>query len=133
MGYLDTALTKIMNEYDHDRTVARLEREKRVEEVHEKFPEILEIEKEINRLINEGIQAELFEAIKKSEYADAIKRFDSNESIVMGMVDCAINGSDLFEGVKVLKEITQNDVIDRLKTLNKESSVLSVILPQKES
>lgn len=92
-----------------------------------------EIEKEINRLINEGIQAELFEAIKKSEYADAIKRFDSNESIVMGMVDCAINGSDLFEGVKVLKEITQKDVIDRLKTLNKESSVLSVILPQKES
>ena len=50
MGYLDTALTKIMNEYDHDRTVARLDREKRVEEVHEKFPEIMEIEKEINRL-----------------------------------------------------------------------------------
>jgi len=50
MGYLDTALTKIMNEYDHDRTVARLEREKRVEEVHKKLPEIMEIDKEINRL-----------------------------------------------------------------------------------
>ena len=50
MGYLDTALTKIMNEYDEDRTIARANRERTVKEVHKKFPEIEEIEKEINRL-----------------------------------------------------------------------------------
>ncbi len=91
-----------------------------------------EVQREIDRLIKEGIETELFEAIKRSAYGDAIKRFDSNESIVMGMVDCAINGSDLFEQTKVLKEITEKDIIDRLKTLDKESSVLSVILPLKE-
>jgi len=50
MGYIDTALTKIMNEYDEDRTIARIEREKRVKEVHENIPEIAAIEKEINHL-----------------------------------------------------------------------------------
>ena len=50
MGYIDIALTKIMNEYDEDRTIARVNREKRVEKIHSEFPEIFEIEKEINRL-----------------------------------------------------------------------------------
>ena len=50
MGYIDTALTKIMNEYDEDRTIARANRERAVKEVHKNFPEIEEIEKEINRL-----------------------------------------------------------------------------------
>lgn len=48
MSYSDEAITKIMNEYDYDRTVARLDREKRVKDVHEKFPEILKIEKDIS-------------------------------------------------------------------------------------
>ena len=92
-----------------------------------------EVEKEIFRLTQEGIDSELFEAVKKSAYGDAVKRFDSNESIVMGMVDCAINGGNLFEQTKILKEISSEDIIHRLKTLDKDSSVLSVILPQKES
>ena len=50
MEYIDNALTKIMNEYDEDRTYARVQREKRVAEVNEKYPQIGEIEKEINRL-----------------------------------------------------------------------------------
>lgn len=50
MEYIENALTKIMNEYDEDRTYARAQREKRVAEVNEKYPQISEIEKEINRL-----------------------------------------------------------------------------------
>ena len=91
-----------------------------------------EVENEIERLVNEGIEDELFQAIKRSEYGDAVKRFDSNESIVMSMVECAISGGDIFSQINVIKEITQKDIIDRLKSLNKESSVLSVILPLKE-
>ena len=91
-----------------------------------------EIQKEIDRLANEGIDPELLEAVKRSAYSDAIKRFDSNESIVMGMVDLAINGGDLFGPINAIKETTTKDVIDRLKNLKKESSVLSVILPLKE-
>lgn len=39
-----------MNEYDEDRTLAHAQREKRVKEVNEKYPEIVEIENKINRL-----------------------------------------------------------------------------------
>ncbi len=50
MDFLDSALKKIMYEYDEDRTLARVNREAKVLEVHKKFPEIKEIEDEINRL-----------------------------------------------------------------------------------
>lgn len=48
MSYSDDAINKIMREYDYDRTIARSERDKRVQSVHEKFPEIAQIEREIN-------------------------------------------------------------------------------------
>ncbi len=89
-----------------------------------------EFEKEIERLLREGIDQNLFEAVKLSAYGEAIRQFDSNESIVMGMVDCAINGGTLFDLVDTLKTITKEDVLERLKGLKKESSVLSVILPK---
>lgn len=50
MGYIDTALTKIMNEYEEDRTIAHYNKEKRIKEINEKYPEIKEIDDEINRL-----------------------------------------------------------------------------------
>lgn len=50
MDYIDTALKKIMFQYDEDRTLARVKREELVEKIHKNFPEIKEIEDEINRL-----------------------------------------------------------------------------------
>jgi hypothetical protein len=72
----------------------------------------------------------LFEAVKKSAYGDAVRRFDSTESIVMDMVDCAIGGGNLFDTVDILKQITLQDIVDRLRGLKKESAVLSLILPK---
>ena len=89
-----------------------------------------EILKEIERILAEGIDEGLFEAVKLSAYGEAIRQFDSNESIVMGMVDCAINGGTIFDMSDTLKTITTDDVLSRLKGLKKESSVLSVILPK---
>lgn len=50
MEYIENALTKIMNEYDEDRTLAHSEKERRIKEVREKLPKIAEIENEISRL-----------------------------------------------------------------------------------
>ena len=50
MQYQDSAIRKILNEYDEARTIARAKREERVEKVHKDFPEIKQIEDEINRL-----------------------------------------------------------------------------------
>lgn len=90
-----------------------------------------EIKKEICRLKAEGIDGELLSAIKRSAYGDAVKRFDSIEGIVTDMIDCAISGGDLFDTVDILKEITADDIQNRLHSLKDELSVLSVVKPGK--
>lgn len=91
-----------------------------------------EIKKEIKSLVSSGIDKRLLEAIKKSAFGDAVKRFDSTEGIVMDMIDCAISGGELFDTVDILKTITADDIINKLKALKDEASVLSVIRPKKK-
>ena len=50
----------------------------------------------------------------------------------MGLVDCAMNDTDLFDEVKYLKAITVDDVYKRLAVLENDKTVLSVILPKGE-
>lgn len=68
MQYIDEELTKIMNEYDRDRTIARVNREKNVESVHKKLPEVKAIEDEINRLGIENFGKILKNPEKSTEY-----------------------------------------------------------------
>ncbi len=91
-----------------------------------------EIKKEISRLIREGVDPRLLSAIKRSAFGDAVKNFDSTEGIVRDMIECAISGGDLFDTVEILKEITPEEVTERLKSLKEEAAVLSVILPKKK-
>lgn len=91
-----------------------------------------EIKKEIARLISKGVDKRLLEAIKRSAFGDAVKRFDSTDNIVTDMVDCAVSGGDLFDTIEILKGITEQDIIDRLGALKDESSVLSVIKAKKK-
>ncbi|MBQ9768590.1 MAG: insulinase family protein, partial [Clostridia bacterium] len=91
-----------------------------------------EIKSEVARLIKEGIDPRLLNAVKRSAYGDAVKNFDSTEGIVRDMVECAISGGDLFDTVEILKEITDRDIIERLKALDKQASVLSVVSPKKK-
>ena len=90
-----------------------------------------EIKKEIKNLTENGIDTRLFTAIKKAAYGDAVKRFDSTDSIVTDMMDCAVSGGGLFDPADILKDITKQDVIDCLKKFTEESAVLSVISPKK--
>ena len=91
-----------------------------------------EIKAEVARLIKEGIDPRLLNAVKRSAYGDAVKNFDSTEGIVRDMVECAISGGDLFDTVEILREITDEDIIERLKALDEKASVLSVISPKKK-
>ena len=89
-----------------------------------------EILKEIKRISQEGIDKKMFEAIKKSLYGDAVRRFENAESIVMTMVECQASSENLFEVFDVLKSITEQDILERIKGLTEESAVLSVISPK---
>lgn len=68
MNYSDEAITKIMNEYDYDRTVARSAREERVNKVREKFPEIAAVEREITAAGLENMGNIIKNPQKSAEY-----------------------------------------------------------------
>lgn len=85
------------------------------------------IQNEISRIISEGIDSELFEAVKKSAWGDQVRRFESLDSTVSDMIDAAFYNDDIFSAGNIIKEINELDIIERLKGLKTENSVLSVI------
>ena len=91
-----------------------------------------EIKAEIERLKAEGIDKKLFAAVRCGMYGNAIKSFNSVESIAMQMVDCAMFDNSLFDDIKYLKAVTAEDVFRRLLEIDTEKSVLSAILPLEE-
>lgn len=91
-----------------------------------------EIKAEVERLKTEGIDKKLFSAVRCGMYGNAIRMFNNVESIAMQMVDCAMNDSELFDEIKYLKSVTLEDVYRRLKLLDNEKTVLSVINPAEE-
>lgn len=68
MQYIDDAITKIMNEYDEDRTKARIKRDRTVKNVYEQVPEVKKIEDEITRLGVENFGNILKNPEKAAEY-----------------------------------------------------------------
>lgn len=92
-----------------------------------------EISAEIERLKTEGLNKKLFTAVRSGLYGNAIRSFNSVESIAMQFVDCAMNDIGLFDELKYLKSVTVDDVMKRLKFFDGTKTVLSVINPLKES
>ena len=91
-----------------------------------------EIKEEITRLKEEGLNKKLFNAVRSNCYGNAIRNYNSMESIAMDLVDCAMSGYDLFDEIKCLKSITVDDVYKRLAVLDNDKTVLSVIVPKEK-
>lgn len=91
-----------------------------------------EIKAEIERIKTDGIDKKLFSAVRCGMYGDAVRSFNSVESITMNLVNCAMFDCGLFDELKYLKSITAEDVLKRLQLLDADKSVLSVIEPTEE-
>lgn len=91
-----------------------------------------EIKAEVNRLQQDGINKKLFAAVRSGLYGNAVRNFNSVESIAMQFVDCAMNDTNIFDEIKYLKSVTTDDVFKRLQLFCNEKTVLSVINPLKE-
>lgn len=89
-----------------------------------------EIKAEISRLKIDGVDKKLFSAVRSGMYGNAIRMFNSVDSIAMQFVDCAMNDSGLFDDIKYLKSITVDDIERKITTIDCENSVLSVINPK---
>lgn len=90
-----------------------------------------EIKKEISRLINCGFDTNLFEAVKRAMYGDTVRRFNNTEAIAMQLAECAMQNTDLFEELEIIRKISYDDVTECLKLLKEEFSSLSVVYPKK--
>ncbi len=90
------------------------------------------IKAEMERLKAEGIDKKLFSAVRCGMYGNAIRLFNSVESIAMQMVDCAMTDCGLFDEIKYLKSVTIDDVQRKLMQFSPEKAVLSVINPLEE-
>ena len=88
------------------------------------------IKAEVERLKKDGIDDELFESARRSLYGTAIKRYNGVEGIVMGLVDCAMFDNGPYDDIKILKDLKKADVEERLKLLDPQKTVLSVVYPK---
>lgn len=88
------------------------------------------INEEIDRLKKEGIEECLVTSVINGMYGSIIRRFNSSESIATLLVDAAVDNEPLFEELEILKTITVREVEEKLKNLNPENAVLSVIKPK---
>ena len=84
---------------------------------------------EIERLLENGLQNDLFEAAKKPAYGERLVAFDKVEGEVSCMVESAVTGDGVFAEIEALQSVTINDVADCLKLLTKDNYALSVITP----
>lgn len=89
-----------------------------------------EIKAEVCRLKVDGIDKKLFSAVRCGMYGEAVRAFNSVESIATRLVDCAMSDSGLFDELKYLKTVTPEDVYKRLSLLDGDKTVLSVIEPE---
>lgn len=87
------------------------------------------IKSEVERLKTDGIDKKLFAAVRSSLYGGAIRQFNSVDGIAMQLVECAMNGSCLFDEIKYLKSVTLDDIERKIGELDCDNTVLSVINP----
>ena len=91
-----------------------------------------EINAEIERIRQNGIDKKLFSAVKCGMYGDAVRRMGSVSGSAMSLVESAVSGHELYEEIKLLKSVTAESALKRLESFSAENAVLSVILPKEE-
>ena len=86
------------------------------------------INAEITRVMNEGVDREAFNRIKKKHYGSLIMDFDNIDSISNSLISAYFNGEGLYDQLKLLESITAEDIDNRLKNaFSIENSSMSVI------
>ncbi len=89
--------------------------------------------REAERIGKEGVDPVLFERLKRSAVGRAIRGLDSFESICYRMCAYHFAGVEYFEFVDAFKSVTMENTVRFLtRTVQKERSALSVILPEKK-
>ncbi len=86
--------------------------------------------KRVENLKENGIDKELFEAVRRGLYGAGLRRFDAAESVCSMISDSVVLGYDLYEHFDIIKNIKPEDIIPYLDIFSQENAVLSVVNPR---
>lgn len=86
-----------------------------------------EIIKEFDFIRQNGIDSELFEAIKREMYGQALKRFNSVEGVAHMLIEAAVLDYDYSKEIETVKNLTVDKLLKQLYVFDRKKSVLSVI------
>ena len=81
----------------------------------------------IDEIKKNGISKEDFEVSKKRLYAKEVRSFNDIDDLANNIVECHMNGYNLFSAFEQYKEITVDDIMEIIKKMNKDNSCLSII------
>lgn len=86
------------------------------------------INREIERLMLEGIDRATFERIKKKHYGNFIMSFNDIDALSNALIGAYFNGDGIYDQIKILESITVEDVERRLReAFNTKNSSMSII------
>ncbi len=88
---------------------------------------------EVKKIVQNGVNTEDFETVKKNVYGKYLAAFDSVEEVANMALSAEFGGGNVFEPLEILKTITQDDIIKAIKfALNEENASMAVIMPQEK-
>lgn len=87
------------------------------------------VNREIARLLQDGIPEDAFQRAKRALYGENVAALNSASSIANGVLSLSLKGRELFAYIDALAQITLEDVSEKLSLLREDRSVLSVIRP----
>lgn len=89
------------------------------------------IKNEIDRIKTDGMDVKLYENIKKCTYGSSVRELSSPESVSNLMISSYFSGVSPFDSLKILREMTYEDVMKCVfERLDTEKAVLSIIEQQ---
>ncbi len=89
------------------------------------------IRDEIRRIKREGLDRTAFERIRKAQYADMLREFNSTEDIAGGFLVFHFEGTDMLDYPGIIAGVTFEDVQSLLRDgFAEDAFVLSTVLPR---
>lgn len=88
-----------------------------------------EIEKELYRFKNEGLDGDSFITVRNKTYGELVSQFGNVASVATKLVDAFVNDLEIYDGIEITANLTLEDVKNALGSFNIENNSLSVIEP----
>lgn len=92
-----------------------------------------EIKKEAARLRQDGIDEELFEAVRRKSYGREIMSYNDIDSVANALIEADFSSYDIFDALEEYKNVTKEDIETRLaQVMDEKYCALSVVKSEEE-